>query len=409
MLAEQWQRVPLGDLLAAVCRREPVLTDRTYEILGTHWYAKGLFTKDIKPGAAIRAKHVFKVAAGDFVYNRLFAWKGSFALASSENDGRYVSNEFLCYQLDAQRLDPRFLIYYFSRQQSWSEALGLSTGSTPTSRNRLKEGQFLSMRIPLPPLARQSELVAMADEILGRLGRAGELCQTVSAESDALCRALLHDDSCGAAVETAIGEVVRLRGSDVAVEPSQMYQFAGVYSFGRGVFAGPRKAGRDFGYKRLTRLRAGNFVFPKLMAWEGALGIVPVECEGLMVSPEFPVFELDESRVLPETLDVYFRTPDVWPVLAGVSTGTNLRRRRLHPREFLNFRVVLPSLAGQRRLREVRRRVIDAEAKRRHAQEAMNALASSTIETVFGPTALERSATDLPPGVGRDARMRPNQ
>jgi type I restriction enzyme, S subunit len=394
-LAEQWQRVPLEDVLEPVCRREPVLSDRTYEILGAHWYAKGLYTKDIRPGGAIRAKHVYKVAAGDFVYNRLFAWKGSFALASSENDGRYVSNEFLCYRLDAQQVDPRFLLYYFSRQQSWSEALGLSTGSTPTSRNRLKENQFLGMRIPLPPLARQSELVAMADEILGRLAGAGELCGKVSAEADALCRALLHDGTYGAAVDTAMGEVVRLRGADVVVEPSQVYQFAGVYSFGRGVFPGPRKAGQDFAYKRLTRLNAGNFVFPKLMAWEGALGVVPVDCDGLMVSPEFPVFELDESRVLPETLDVYFRSPGVWPALAGVSTGTNLRRRRLHPREFLKFRMALPSLAAQRRLRDVRRRVMDAEATRACAQEEMKALASSAIEAVFGPTSRERAATEL--------------
>jgi hypothetical protein len=45
------------------------------------------------------------------------------------------------------------------------------------------------------------------------------------------------------------------------------------------------------------------------MAWEGAFGIVPSELEGFVVSPEFPVFEVIEERVLPETLDIYFRTP----------------------------------------------------------------------------------------------------
>ena len=32
----------------------------------------------------------------------------------------------------------------------------------------------------------------------------------------------------------------------------------------------------------LTRLRAGDFVYPKLMAWEGAFGVVPPECEGIV-------------------------------------------------------------------------------------------------------------------------------
>ena len=99
----------------------------------------------------------------------------------------------------------------------------------------------------------------------------------------------------------------------------------------------------EFAYPRLTRLRAGNFVYPKLMAWEGALGVVPVECEGLVVSTEFPVFEVNEDRVLTEVLDVYFRTPAVWPKLSGASTGTNVRRRRLNPADFLNYEMPLPS------------------------------------------------------------------
>lgn len=40
-----------------------------------------------------------------------------------------------------------------------------------------------------------------------------------------------------------IGEVLRLRAPDVAVEPTQSYQFAGVYCFGRGVFRGQEKQG----------------------------------------------------------------------------------------------------------------------------------------------------------------------
>jgi type I restriction enzyme S subunit len=87
------------------------------------------------------------------------------------------------------------------------------------------------------------------------------------------------------------------------------------------------------------------------MAWEGALGVVPSEFDQLFVSPEFMVFEIDQNRVLPETLDVYFRTPTVWPKLSGESTGTNVRRRRLHPDDFLAYKMPLPSMQAQQRLR----------------------------------------------------------
>jgi type I restriction enzyme S subunit len=84
--------------------------------------------------------------------------------------------------------------------------------------------------------------------------------------------------------------------------------------------------------------------------WEGALGIVPPECDGCVVSTEFPVFEVIEERVHPEFLDIYFRSPNVWPALSGASTGTNVRRRRLNPEDFLNYLMPLPSRQTQEKL-----------------------------------------------------------
>ena len=149
-----------------------------------------------------------------------------------------------------------------------------------------------------------------------------------------------------------IGEVLRLRAPDVAVEPTQSYQFAGVYCFGRGVFRGQEKQGAEFAYRKLTRVRAGEFVYPKLMAWEGAFGVVPTECDGCHVSPEFPVFEVNSDRVLPRFLGLHFQRPTVWATVSGGSTGTNMRRRRLNPTDFLRREIPLPPLAEQQRIAE---------------------------------------------------------
>jgi type I restriction enzyme S subunit len=136
-----------------------------YSLLGAHWYAKGLYTKQTKSGSEIRAGTLYRVKEGDFVYNRLFAWMGSFAVASATNDGCYVSNEFLSYRVDSHHLDPHYLWLYFSQKAIWSEVLGLSAGSTPTSRNRLKEERFLRMRISVLPLTEQRHLVAEVAEV----------------------------------------------------------------------------------------------------------------------------------------------------------------------------------------------------------------------------------------------------
>src|SRR5690348_9975150 len=147
--------VPLAEVVKPICRPHSVDPEKSYRILGAHWYAEGLYVKDTLPGSQIRADKVFRVEEGDFVYNRLFAWKGSFAVATAANAGCYVSNEFPCFVVNPDKADANFLWRYFSRVSAWEEALGLSTGGTPTSRNRLKEEKFLAMEIPLPPLIEQ--------------------------------------------------------------------------------------------------------------------------------------------------------------------------------------------------------------------------------------------------------------
>ena len=178
-------------------------------------------------------------------------------------------------------------------------------------------------------------------------------------------------------------ELVRLKEPDVVVRGDETYPFAGVYCFGGGVFKGQCKSGMEFSYTRLTRLRSGNFVYPKLMAWEGALGVVPLECDSLVVSPEFPVFEIDESQVLWETLDVYFRTPSVWPLLSGASTGTNVRRRRLNPADFLAFEIPLPPMPTQRQLRQIKARVDTLKRLLAETAAELDALLPSILDRAF--------------------------
>jgi len=185
-MSKKWNVVPISQIAKQVSRPENVDSLRIYRLLGAHWYAKGLYVKDEKPGTEIRASNLFAVKEGDFVYNRLFAWKGSFAVAQREHEGCFVSNEFPCFELDREQVSPKFLWLFFSRESAWLEALGLSSGSTPTSRNRLKEAQFLQMRIPLPPLDEQRRIVARIEELAALIEEARELRVKAREEAEAL-------------------------------------------------------------------------------------------------------------------------------------------------------------------------------------------------------------------------------
>jgi type I restriction enzyme S subunit len=183
---KSWPLVPLGEVLKPVSRPVVVDPEKTYKILGAHWYAEGLYIKDVLPGSEIRADKAYRVEEGDFVYNRLFAWKGSFAVAAKEHAGCYVSNEFPCFSVNQDRADPSYLWKYFTRSSAWDEALSLSTGGTPTSRNRLKEEQFLALKIPLPPVLEQRRIVTRIEDLAAKINEARTLRQRTAEEAEAL-------------------------------------------------------------------------------------------------------------------------------------------------------------------------------------------------------------------------------
>jgi type I restriction enzyme S subunit len=163
----EWALVRVGQLAKQVWRREEVVADSRYRMLGVRWYANGVFVREELPGSAIGAQYVYRVRAGDFIYNRLFAFKGSFGVVTQEHDGCFVSNEFPLFQVDRSCADAEFLLLLFSQPRMWARVDALSSGTTSISRNRFKEEDFLSLQIKLPEVAEQraiTELIGLADE-----------------------------------------------------------------------------------------------------------------------------------------------------------------------------------------------------------------------------------------------------
>ena len=71
--------VPLAEILQdRLSRPERVDPEKTYRILGAALVRRGTLCEGHLAGSQIRADKVF-AEEGDFVYNDLFAWKGSFA------------------------------------------------------------------------------------------------------------------------------------------------------------------------------------------------------------------------------------------------------------------------------------------------------------------------------------------
>jgi type I restriction enzyme S subunit len=373
------RKVALREVVEPVVRAVTPLPGQNYRQLGVRLWGQGGYEREPLDGSQTKYRQIFRAEEGDIVVNKIWARNGSVAVVERELSGCHGSSEFPMFSPFARLLDPRWMHWVCRTRGFWEQCQQKSQGTS--GQNRIRPEEFLEVEIPLPSLEEQHRIVARIETVATKIQEALDLRRQASIGSDALLRAILFGDK--GAVLVPMAELVRLRAPDVVVQASETYRFAGVYSFGRGVFRGLERQGMEFAYPRLSRLRAGDFVYPKLMAWEGALGVVPDECDGLLVSTEFPVFEVNRERVFPEVLDVYFRTPSVWPKLSGASTGTNVRRRRLNPADFLRHRMPLPNVATQARLRDAKQRI--DSVKRLHAETAkeLDAMVPAVLDKAF--------------------------
>jgi hypothetical protein len=144
----------LGSVLEEVRLPEKVVADKAYAMLGVRWWGEGAFIRERKLGRDLRAKTVFRVTADSLIYNRLFAFRGSFAVTQAEHDGCYVSGEFPTFRARAHIKTGTLLCRYVAHALNSPQFLSLidaeSTGSTKTSRNRFNQRVLLSLTMPIP-------------------------------------------------------------------------------------------------------------------------------------------------------------------------------------------------------------------------------------------------------------------
>ncbi|MBI3916551.1 MAG: restriction endonuclease subunit S [Betaproteobacteria bacterium] len=376
-MSKAWPTVHLGEVLQH--RKEFITLDdtATYKRPRVQLHAQGIVLRDEVPGALIKTKKQQVCHRGEFLIAEIDAKLGGFGIVPEVLDGSIVSSHYFLFVVDETKLARRYLDYFI--RTPWFREQIEAQGSTNYAA--IRPALVLDYEIPLPQLAEQRRIVARIEELAAEINEARTLRDQVADELEALCCSIVAHDK--HAKPTPMRELVKLRPPDVTVHADETYQFAGVYSFGRGVFRAGRKSGMEFAYPRLTRLRAGDFVYPKLMAWEGALGVTPIDCDGCVVSTEFPVFEVLEDRVFREVLDTYFRMPTVWPEISGASTGTNVRRRRLNPKDFLSYEFPLPSRPTQELLRKVRSEIDSTKDLQAETAAELDALLPAILDRAF--------------------------
>jgi len=167
-----------------------------------------------------------------------------------------------------------------------------------------------------------------------------------------------------------LGELLRRANEAAALEPSAEYHEVTIKLWGKGVVSRGKVLGSDVVSARRV-VHANQLILSKIDARNGAIGLVPPELEGAIVSNDFPSFEFRD----PERCDAAFmgwlvRSVPFVDLCKAASEGTT-NRVRIKEDRFLDQRIGLPSLSEQQAI-VVR---LDALAqKTRDVEEHLNAV-----------------------------------
>jgi type I restriction enzyme, S subunit len=160
-------------------------------LVGMRLYGLGPFHRELKAGSKIQKKSHFIIRENDVIYNKLFAWKGTFGLVPAELDGMYVSDKFPTYEVDTDRVDRDYLRWYFRYPPLWEQARRMSTGSAALSKLTLNPPKFLELTMPLPALEEQRRISKKLAELAERHDEAKFICDSSSERYEAFFLSLM--------------------------------------------------------------------------------------------------------------------------------------------------------------------------------------------------------------------------
>lgn len=161
-LPEGWRWVKLGEVLTQHTETEKI-TDTTCETFMTvKLYGGGAVRRKIKSGTTPRPFTGYRVRAGQFVYSRIDARNGAFAMVPEELDGSVVSKDFPVFALDRCQVDEKYWVH-FTKNPSLAAQIKETLAFGATNRQRVKEQSFVTLLLPLPPLPEQRRIADVLD------------------------------------------------------------------------------------------------------------------------------------------------------------------------------------------------------------------------------------------------------
>ena len=355
-----WRIARFDEILTKVDRKFFIDDGQEYNTVGVRWYGNGTFIREKLLGANISRKQQWLLKTGDVVYNKLFAWKNSFAIADETVDGCIVSDKFPTYRINSDLIDPKFLQYYFKVPQLGTQAQDLSKGAAAISKLTLNPPQFWDLTIPLPKLEEQRRIVEILEAAEKKIDKAQQLREEASVQANILqsraldgllARGKFDYQPLKNILDASLQNGLSIPASGIGQE-GVLFAKVGIVNTGK---MNPRETKRvnielpkdsTFWMKENDIfVSRGNSL--ELVGRAAAYKGIPANC----AFPDLLIrIRVDQARIDSQYIVYYFQTLEARKYIESQASGTSPSMKKVSQPKLENMPIPIPPLDEQQRI-----------------------------------------------------------
>jgi type I restriction enzyme, S subunit len=147
----------------------------------------------------------------------------------------------------------------------------------------------------------------------------------------------------------SIGKLLKRNKDIVIVEDDREYKSVTIRIKYKGVLLREIKKGNQIGTKRQFKVAKGQFILSRIDARQGALGIVPEDLDGAIITNDFWAFDINKELLNIEYFNLLLKSPVFLNACIKASKGTT-NRKRIQEDFFLGYELSIPTIKEQEKL-----------------------------------------------------------
>lgn len=188
----------------------------------------------------------------------------------------------------------------------------------------------------------------------------------------------------------SIGNFLTRNRNLINIQDEITYSRVTVRGNNNGVCLRDTEIGKNIGTKKQYLVSSGQFIISRIDARNGALGIIPDDLEGAIVTNDFPTFYVDNTRINSHFLLLITTTKTFINFAQSCSSGTT-NRQRINIEQFLDIKIPLPSLKEQDKIvAQYNRKIALAEKQKSEALQLKNEIENYLFNVLGIKKAIDR-------------------